>query len=68
MKLVVDEEVNERIDKYLARVSDYSRETITKMLNNDYILVNGKKVKASYKPVVGDNIEIKDGFAICVRP
>lgn len=62
MKLVVDEEVNERIDKYLARVSDYSRETITKMLNNDYILVNGKKVKASYKPVVGDNIEIKDGF------
>lgn len=60
--LIVKEEVNERIDKYLANITDYSRETITKMLNSNYILVNGKNVKASYKPVVGDNIEIKDGF------
>ena len=60
--MVVDSEVNERIDKYLASITDLSRETITKMIDSEYILVNGKKVKASYKPVVGDKIEIKEGF------
>lgn len=60
--IVVNKEVNERIDKYLASITDLSRETITKMIDSEYILVNGKKVKASYKPVVGDKIEIKDGF------
>ena len=60
--IVVNEDVNERIDKYLASITDLSRETITKMIDSEYILVNGKKVKASYKPVVGDKIEIKDGF------
>ena len=58
----VNEDVNERIDKYSASITDLSRETITKMIDSDFILVNGKKVKASYKPVVGDKIEIKDGF------
>ena len=60
--IVVNEDVNERIDKYLASITDLSRDTITKMIDSEYILVNGKKVKASYKPVVGDKIEIKDGF------
>ena len=32
------------------------------MIDSEYILVNGKKVKASYKPVLGDKIEIKEGF------
>ena len=62
MKIVVNEDEKVRIDKYLASVTDYSRETITKMLDNDYILVNSKKVKGSYKPLSGDTIEIKDGF------
>ena len=60
--IVVNKEVNERIDKYLASITDLSRETITKMIDSEYILVNGKKVKASYKPVLGDKIEIKEGF------
>ena len=60
--MIVNEDVNERIDKYLASITDYSRETITKMIDSEYILVNGKKVKASYKPVLGDKIEIKEGF------
>lgn len=60
--IVVNEDVNERIDKYLASITDLSRETITKMIDSDFILVNGKKVKASYKPVVGDKIDIKEGF------
>ena len=62
MNLVVKEETNLRIDKYLASVTDYSRELISKMLNDEYILVNDKKVKGSYKVSVGDIINIKDGY------
>ena len=47
MEVIVDEE-NVRIDKYLASKTDYSRETITKMLAEEYILVNGKSINASY--------------------
>lgn len=61
MEVIVDEE-NVRIDKYLASKTDYSRETITKMLAEEYLLVNGKSIKASYKVKVGDVILIKDGF------
>ena len=61
MEIIVDEE-NVRIDKYLASKTDYSRETITKMISEEYILVNGKSIKASYKVKVGDVILIKDGF------
>lgn len=61
MEVIVDEE-NVRIDKYLASKTNYSRETITKMLAEEYILVNGKSIKASYKVKVGDVILIKDGF------
>ena len=61
MEVIVDEE-NVRIDKYLASKTDYSRETITKMIAEEYILVNGKSIKASYKVKVGDVILIKDGF------
>ena len=61
MEVIVNEE-NVRIDKYLASKTDYSRETITKMLAEEYILVNGKSIKASYKVKVGDVILIKDGF------
>ena len=62
MKIVVNEEILVRIDKYLASITDYSRETITKMLDNGYILVNGKKVKASYKPSLKDIIQINNEF------
>lgn len=61
MEVIVDEE-DVRIDKYLASKTDYSRETITKMLAEEYILVNGKSIKASYRVKVGDVILIKDGF------
>ena len=61
MEVVVKEE-NQRLDKYLATVTDYSRELITKMLSDDYILVNNKKVKGSYKVKCGDIIDIKEGY------
>ncbi len=55
-------ESNIRIDKYLASVADYSRETITKMIEDKYILVNNKSIKPSFKLKENDNILIKDGF------
>lgn len=61
MEVIVDEEVV-RIDKYLASKTDFSRETITKMIAEEYILVNGKSIKASYKVKDNDVILIKDGF------
>lgn len=61
MKLVVERE-NERLDKYIASVTDYSRELVTKMLKDDYILVNGKLEKGSYKVKNGDIISIKEGY------
>ena len=61
MEVIVDEE-DIRIDKYLASKTDYSRETITKMIAEEFILVNGKSIKASYKVKTGDVILIKDGF------
>lgn len=48
---------NERIDSYLAKKTDFSRSKIAKMLDND-ILVNGKKVKSSYKVNIDDLIDI----------
>lgn len=61
MKITVTQE-NERLDKYLASNTETSRSTITKMLENGFILVNDKIEKASYKVKENDIIEIKDGF------
>ena len=70
MNLVVNDEVNLRIDKYLASITDYSRELISKMLSDGYILVNDNSVKGSYKVNVGDIITIKDGYVkeMSVKP
>ncbi len=51
-----------RIDKYLSGVIDESRENIVKMIDAEFILVDGKKVKPSYKVKIGEVIEIKEGF------
>lgn len=51
-----------RIDKYLASILDISRETILKMIDEEYILVNNKKIKQSYKIKENDEIEVKEGF------
>ena len=61
MKIKVLEN-QERLDKYLANNTEYSRATITKMLDQELILVNDKIEKASYKVHENDLIEIKDGF------
>ena len=61
MEIEVVENVD-RIDKYLTNYVDFSRTIISKMIDSEYILVNGKKVKANYVVKVGDIITVKDGF------
>lgn len=63
MKIVVEED-GLRLDKYLAECTDYSREHILKMIKSDYIKVNGKIEKPSYKVEVNDEIEIDESFKI----
>jgi 23S rRNA pseudouridine1911/1915/1917 synthase len=59
---IADEELkNLRIDKAISeKDSNFSRVAIQRMLEEGNILVNGNKVKASYKLQVGDKIEIKE--------
>ena len=61
MEIRVEENL-QRIDKFLVDQIDESRSTIAKMIDAEFILVNGKKTKANYVVKVGDIIEVKDGF------
>lgn len=61
MKLIVDKE-NIRIDKYISDNTNYSRELITKMIKEGYILVNNKISKPSYKINIDDEIVIDDNY------
>lgn len=56
-------EAGKRIDTYIPSKSEYSRAMIQKMMDNGNILVNGKKVKVSYKVQVDDEITIKEQAA-----
>ncbi len=57
---VVGEELNGiRLDKCIVSLdTEISRETAQRLIQEDNILVNGKKQKASYKVSVGDKISI----------
>ena len=58
-EMIVD--VNDvRIDKYLADNTDYSRNLILNLIKNGDILVNGRKIKPSYKVKCGDEITINN--------
>ena len=62
MTIKVEENLEERLDKYLANNTDYTRSIIAKMLDENYIDVNGKVEKASYKVRLNDSINIKEGY------
>ena len=59
-EIKVSEDLNVRIDNYLSNVLDESRSKITKMIKDNYILVNNKSTKASYIPKQGDIINIEE--------
>ena len=51
--------LDSRLDAWLhARISDQSRGSITRWIQNGAVLVDGKKVKPSLKPKAGQRIEI----------
>ena len=55
----VENQDGERIDRYLSEVlEDRSRSYIQKLIKEQYILVNQKPVKASYRLLLGDRVEI----------
>lgn len=57
--VVQDNKQNKRIDAYIAeKETKLSRTAIQRLLEEENILVNGKKQKASYKPETGDIIQI----------
>ena len=59
-KIIVNEEINSRIDSYIAKAQEISRVTVTRLLEKGNILVNGKQVKPSYKVQENDVIEIEE--------
>ncbi len=61
MEIIVTDNL-ERIDKYLSEETEYSRNLIQKMIEEEFILVNGNPTKAKYITQEGDIISIKEGF------
>ena len=62
MKIIYVEELEtgKRIDAYLAGKTELSRVSIQRYIENQKILVNGKKTKASYKVQKDDKISIEE--------
>lgn len=56
----VENEEGERIDRYLAEeVEDKSRSYLQKLIKEGYVKVNDKPVKANYRLVLGDRVEVE---------
>ncbi len=64
-ELEVIEQVNKRIDAYIAeKYEDISRVAIQRLIETEKILVNGQKVKSSYKVQVNDKITMEEEKAV----
>ena len=61
MKLIGDESA-ERVDKFISSNSSLSRNKVLEMIDNGLVLVNGKKIKKSYKVMPGDDIFVEEGY------
>lgn len=60
---IITEEQGERLDKFLAKKTDYTRNLISKMLDKELITVNDKNEKASYKVRLNDVIVLPDNYS-----
>lgn len=57
--VVKDNNQKKRLDSYMVEeLEDLSRTTVKRLIDEEKILVNGKKQKSSYKPEMGDVISI----------
>ena len=71
-------EAGERLDNFLAKAMDVSRSSVTKMIKNKEVLVNGKEAKAGYVTRIDDVVTVnhanedmnvtpeKNGFRYCL--
>ena len=59
-ELIVENEESNRIDAYISENTEYSRTAVQRLIEENKIIVNGKKEKASYKVQNGDKIEIEE--------
>ena len=57
---IKETEVGKRIDAFLAGNTEFSRAHIQKMIENEKVLVNGKKTKVSYKVQIDDEINVEE--------
>lgn len=62
LQIRVEKDENTRIDKFISLNSDITRTTISKMIDNDAITVNGNSTKNSYKVKIGDIIDLDDDY------
>ena len=62
-ELIVDSKEPKRIDTYISECLEYSRTAIQRLIEENKIIINGKKEKASYKVQKGDIIEIEEAPA-----
>ena len=62
-EILVENDMQKRIDSFLTENTDYSRTAIQRLIDEDKIKVNGKKEKSSYKVQYGDKIEIEEETA-----
>ena len=56
--MLIEENVNKRIDAYLSEILKQSRTKIQELIKSENIKVNGVKTKASYKLEKGDEVYI----------
>ena len=62
MKIKVDQN-DIRLDKFLGTNTEFSREYISKLIENEFVMVNGKVItKPAYKVKIDDEIEFEDGL------
>lgn len=56
----VEDNVKNRIDKYLSEKLDLSRNRVQKLIDEGKILVNGQTISSNYKVKIDDEIEVCD--------
>ena len=56
----VEDNINTRLDSYLAEKLDLSRSKVQKLIKEDLVTVNGKNVNGSYQVKLNDEIEVND--------
>ncbi len=66
-ELLVEKDVFERVDIYLARRLDISRNKVQKLIKERKILINEREIDSSYKVSYGDTIKVNTSLDFSVN-